>query len=320
MARRDDSGWRDSNLTEWHVRNGFPCPAAGTVMPMIEYDRGFAVGIVNYIPRGNGLPQGPEVGAAYRAFGKLHCDGGQPMPFVTAVYDPRNWAMQLFPHNDAARELVSGPTGLLFGQIRVTTAAQHNWRTVTELDFAALLYAMRGRKVPDMFGYGVEWNEQPWTDDDPVPARGNLPFPCADISARRRAYEPAVAAPMRVKVPCMDIDLAVTGPDENLALVVDYKRRGAVCDLTGTNAKALASLANASGMKVPAFMTRYHSDESSWWFETYPLNGSASGHLAYALGSTGAWPYPLAQAVAGDQWVRLNEQQWLDVLRVARDV
>lgn len=320
MARRDDSGWRDSALTEWHARHGFPCPASGMVLPMIEYDRGRAVGLVNYIPRGNALPQGPEVGATYRAFGRLYAgSGGSSLPFLTAVYDPRNWAMRLFPHNDAACDLLD-VKGLRIGQTRVAATATPYWRSFTEARFAELLYAMRGRELPDMFGYGVEWNEGLWNPDNPVPARGNLPFPCADISARRRAYEPAVTAPMRIKIPCMDVDLAVTGPDEHLALVVDYKRRGAVCDLQGTNAKALASLAGASGMAVPAFMTRYHSDGDTWWFETHPLNGSASTHLAYALGSTGAWPDPLDQVVVGEQWIRLNEQQWLDVLRVARDV
>lgn len=304
MARRDDSGWRDSALADWHAANGFACPAAGMVLPMIEYDRGQSVGIVNYIPRGNGLPKGEAIWSTYRAFGDLHNDtGGAPLPFLSAVYDPRNWAMKVFPHNDAAAALVGASSG---------------WHAVPEREFAALLFAMRKRQLPDLFGYGVEWNTGPWLGDDPVPARGNLPFPCADMSDRRRRYEPDVSAPGRLKVPCLDVDLAVADQDDRLALVVDYKRRGALCDVTGTNATALASLARRTGPPVAALMTRYWTDGAEWWFETYPLNRTARLHLAYVLGDTGQDSARITQAVAEDRWIRMDERLWLGTLRAAR--
>jgi len=315
MARRDDSGWRDADLTKWHTDRGFACPAAGTVLPMIEYDRGRAVGLVNYIPRGNPLPNGEAEAAVYRALGRLHQDAdGRPLPFITAVYDPTNWAMRVFPHNETACSLMG-----LGGHFT------RSWHGRSEYEFAEMLFRMRGRKVPDMFGMGVQWNTGSWLADDPVPARGNLTFPCADMSARRRAYEPAVAAPMRFKVPCLDIDLAVVDRDDRLALVVDYKRRGAVCDVTGTNATALASLAHPNHDHViPAFMTRYHGDGDDWWFETYALNRTASQHLAYVLGSMGvpdeATINALACTIAGRQWVRLTQHQWYGVLATARDL
>lgn len=325
MARRDDSGWRDSALTEWHARNGFPCPAAGMVLPMIEYDRGQSVGLVNYVPRNSPLPNGPDVAAAYRAFGRLHNEtGGAPLPFLTAVYDPRNWAMRLFPHNDAAQRLLGSlkpdPEPIEVVRRPTLTGLTPHWNEVPEYCFAELLYAMRGRDLPDLFGHGVEWHSGSWRRDEPIAPPAVQPFPCADMSARRREYEPPRAAPMRLKVPCLDVDLAVVDRDDNLALVADYKRRGAVCDVAGTNATALASLAGKSGPPVPAFMTRYHTDGGDWWFEAYPLNRTASTHLAYALGSVAVGDVrALADAVVGGTWVRLNEPQWLAVLLAARD-
>lgn len=308
--RKIDSGWRDVDLNDWHVRHEFPCPAAGMALPMIEYDRGIAVGLVNYMPRDAAKPRGSDVASSYRAFATLAGPVKRDqLPFLTAEYDRRNWAMNLFPHNAAADALLDNEND--FGR---------GWVSVSEERFAELLYAMRGRTVPDMFGYGVEWAKSEWLRLEPLGGRPEQPFPCADMSARRREYEPATSAPMRVKLPCLDVDLAVMDQDDRLALVVDYKRMGAVCDTAGTNARALASLTTVSGFNVPAFMTRYFGSASSGYrFETYPLNGTASCHLAYVLG-VGGTAWELADAVAGHRWVRLTEGQWLNVLRVARDL
>ena len=313
MTRKTDSGWRDADLNVWHTDHGFACPAAGMQLPMIEYDRGAAVGLVNYVRRGDALPSGAKVTKFYRAFGTLNATGNGPqLPFLTAVYDPRNWAMRLFPHNSAA--------GALVRRVADDTG-DDGWAMVTEAQFAELLYAMRGRLVPDLFGYGVEFAQSSWLLLEPAPGRLSYPaFPCADMSARRRTYEPLGSAPMRYKVPCLDVDLAVVDQDDTLALVVDYKRMTATCDPAGTNARALASLWDPRGMNIPAFMTRYFgADEGTYRFETMPLNATAQAHLSYVLGSVDAPAAVLAQAVTGG-WTRLSQTQWLDVLRVARDL
>jgi len=309
--RKDDSGWRDDSLNRWHVDHGFPCPAAGMALPMIEYDRGLAVGLVNYVRRGDVLPSGREAVAAHYAFSRACGPGnGGQLPFLTAVYDPRNWAMKLFPHNAAAAALVR--------RVADNTGGD-GWAPMTEAQFAELLYAMRGRLVPDMYGLGVNWSEAQWSSLDPFGERPELDFPCQDMSEQRRLYEPAAAAPMRFKVPCLDVDLAVVDQDDQLALVVDYKRMGAACDTSGTNAQALASLQRDSGVAVPAFMTRYFGSlASGYGFETYPLNKTAAVHLAYVLGGVDAPSAALAAAVSGDSWVRLTEPQWLEVLKVAK--
>lgn len=311
--RKDDSGWRDGALNDWHASKGFPCPAAGMDLPMIEYDRGVAVGLVNYVRRGDALPSGKDAAATFAAFGQVldSKNPGSRLPFLTAQYDPRNWAMRLFPHNPSAAALVR--------RVADDTGGD-GWAPVTETQFAELLYAMRSREVPDLFGYDVEWSKSSWSELDMLGYRPELPFPCSDMSARRRLYEPRGSAPMRYKLPCLDVDLAVVDPDDRLVMVVDYKRMGAVCDLTGTNARALASLRSFSDHPVPAFMTRYFGSGPDFCsFETYALNKSASMLLCYALGADDVNDETLARAVAGG-WVRLTEGQWLDVLRVARDV
>lgn len=305
MTRKPDSGWRDESLNKWHAANGFPCPAAGMALPMIEYDRGQAVGLVNYIRRGDPLPSGSQVAATYRAFGHAYPGkGNEPLPFLTAVYDSRNWAMRVYSHNEAAMSLAG--TGNI-------------WSCMPESEFADLLYRMRGRHTPDMFGYGVEWSTAPWLTLEPFGQRESLPFPCADMSARRREYEPNVSAPMRVKLPCLDVDLAVVDQGDSLSLVVDYKRMGAFCDVDGTNATALASLTGPRRQGIPAFMTRYFGQPGSYGFEAYPLNRAAASLLAYSLGSLDDVD-AMARAVAGDLWVRLTEPQWLEVLKAARDL
>lgn len=309
--RKDDSGWRDDALNDWHYRQGFPCPAAGMDLPMIEYDRGVAVGLVNYVRRGDPLAHGTEAGSMYMAFGQVLDSKhfGTQLPFLTVRYDPRNWAMQLFPHNATAAALLDNEE---------TNA--RGWVPVSEERFAQLLYAMRGREMPDLFGYDVEWSESSWSELGMYGERPELTFPCSDMSARRRLYEPRGSAPMRFKLPCLDIDLAVLDQDGRLAAVVDYKRMTAVCDPAGTNATALASLWSRSDHQVPAFMTRYFGAGAGHYrFETLPLNASAQRLLCYTLGANDANADVLARAVAGS-WTRLTEDQWLDVLRVARDV
>lgn len=301
--RKDDSGWRDRALADWHQANGFECPAPGMVMPMIEYDRGKAVGIVNYIRRGDELPTGAAVGAAYRAFGSLcGAASGEPLPFLTAVYDPRNWSVQLYPHNTSARMLTAD-----------------SWLAVSEYNFARLLYGMRGRRIPDLSIYGVEYRTSGWFSGDPAVLE-EQPWPCADMSARRRAYEPAATVPMREKVPCMDVDFTVVDQEDYLALVVDYKRHNALADTQGTNATALASLTHRNRKPVAAAMVRYSANDGEWWFEAFPLNHSATGLFSFALGHGGGSPDQVARAVAGKQWVRMSGDQWLGILRCVRDL
>lgn len=314
MARRSDTGWRDTLLGTRHERWGFHAPAAGMVLPMIEYDRGKAVGIVSYQPLGDNLPTGADVARAYRAFGCLRDTSAMgELPFLTARYDVRDWSMDVFPHNDAA--------------VRLMGLAAPRWAKLAEADFAALLYKMRGRQLPDLRPYGVTWNTG-WTRsyaaDVPV-VDGFERWPGEPMSVRRRNYEPLVSVPFSQRVPCLDIDFAVIDHEERVAMLVDYKAArgsGSQVDTSHSNYTALASLTSGglSGHNVPAFVAEYTPDRCGWTFRVNCLNKSARLTLAYALGAVGADVSALASTVAGAPWVALTETEWTDVLRCARDV
>lgn len=302
MARRYDSGWRDHRLTEWHGDYGIVAPAPGMTLPMVEYDRGVPVGIVNYYRRDVDLPYGGPVVKAIGALSSLTSERGD-LPFITAVYDPRTWAFQVRAHNKAGASLL-GPDGT-------------GWRALTEAGFAAMLYRMRGRQRPALSMDGVVWEEQPWQDEQQPMYK--LPWPGADMSARRRDYEPVVPVAGNKRIPCVDIDLAVADQDGNLALVVDYKHLNAKVNLDSTNMQALSSLRNArADFPVAAMVAQYFPDAGGWSFTVHCLNQAARNLLAYVMGATGS-ASRLARVIGGEQVV-LNESLWLDVLRAARDL
>ena len=302
--RKFDSMWRDPALTEWHRAHGYEAPAAGMTLPMVEYDYGEPVAVLNYIRRDVALPNGLDVNRTYLALSGLRRPDGSDLPFLSVRYDPRNWATMLFPHNFSAIELLDG-TG---------------WTHATEAQFAMQLYRLRGRRLPNLSCHGVDWNDQPWLAEDPAPGElEETSWPGADMSARRRSYEPSAQVPFSLRVPCTDIDLAVTGSDGPAALVVDYKREGARIHLGSTNLRAMASLYARSSnhvWNVPAMVVSYDFAGFARVFDVHCLNNSARQHLSYVLGHTtddlGWWPLK--------EWNRLSEQQWLNVLNCARDL
>lgn len=309
--RKADSGWRDSYLAAWHSGHGFDVPAAGVTLPMVEYDRGVPVGIVNYIRRGHMLPGGPDVAAAYMAYSRLYRSDGAPLPFLTCQYDPSNWAMRLFPHNLAAKRLLDAK----------------DWVPVTEYEYVAKLYELRGRYIADELDASVVLNSGPWSR---FVRSGQFTrpevWPGEFMSQRRREYEPEHQTRFSQRNPCVDADLTVVGRDGYLALVVDYKASG-TRTARGTNSQALSSLFTGyedSRRAVPAMMVQYAPQNAAWGVRVHPLNLAAQQHLAFALGHTGA-PVDLLAEVIGDAgepdaWHELSESQWLDVLRVARDL
>lgn len=246
---RTDTMWRDPHLPVWHAARGIPYPAEGMILPMLEYDRGAPVGIVSYFSRNDQLPSGAP--RAYGAMAGLFKVNGEQLPFVTAHYDPFNWAFRLLGHNGAARRLL-GVAG---------------WKTCTERDFVSVLYAMRGRRLPAMGHYGVRLHDTPWYHDMLSPTdhtQDMLPWPGADISGRRRQYEPVnpdgTYTRFDLRNPCADFDLVVTGESGRLSLVVDYKGPGAEVKPGNTTHCAMAALYRRGGHQIPYMVARVQDD------------------------------------------------------------
>lgn len=304
--RRHDTGWRDARLNLVHAAYEVPMPLPGMTLTMVEYDRGEALAVINYIRRDvASLPKGPDVGKAYAAMGELRSPIGTQLPFFTAQYDPRNWAMQLFAHNESARDLLG----------------TSRWLPVTEQHFVRLLYRLRGRQLPDLASWGVNLSTAPWMRQDaklaPVAWAGQ------DMSVRRRNYEPEAkqGAPgvvhqlkFNLRNPCADVDLAVLDAADSIGLLVDFKLNGAYVNPKHKTHQAMSGILGPGGRPVPSLIVQYDPSGDHWKFTALALNDSGAALLAKVLVGEGAvaaswWP---------DDWVHLPERYWYALLDYVR--
>ena len=297
--RRHDSGWRDTRLPLVHESVDLCLPLPGMSLLMVEYDNGGAVGLINYVRRDDALSKGQQIAQAFNAVGRLRGPMNTALPFLTARYDPRNWAMMLFPHNDAARCLL-GCDG---------------WLAVTEEHFIRLLYRLRERTMPNLSRWNVEPSTGLWLTFE----GGMSPtaWPGQDMSVRRRAYEPEGGpVPFLARNPCADVDLVVIGGLSNeVTLLVDYKLNGAKIDPTHYTHRAMTSLRNSRSRPVPSMIVRYDPAGDRWTFHVYCLNRPADTLLAQVMKGTNAvapgwWP---------KDWTYMDAARWFGLLDIARD-
>lgn len=311
MARKHDTGWRDGRLPELHRTLDIPMPMAGMTFPMFEYDRGEPVGLINYIRRGDTLPRGPGVADAYAALGDLRSNLGVELPFITAIYDPRNWAFRLFAHNKAAIRLLGTDV----------------WLNCTELHFARLLYHMRGRAMlaPSILAdFGVEFSEASWLGYEGQ--QRVVGWPGQDMSARRRAYEPESVmdeynrwrrVPFNDRAPCADIDLAVVSDaTRQVSLLVEFKRDGAHVDANHHTCKALSRFRDADNREMPAVIAKYRYDTDAPRFWVLCLNNEARNLLWWVMTSTGA----VTDAWVPDDWTYMDLGRWVAFVEHAKSM
>lgn len=303
--RRYDSGWRDTRLPLVHSTIDLPVPVAGMSLVMVEYDRAEALAVINYVRRDASLANGPDAAAAYTAFGRLRSPLGVRLPFLTARYDPRNWAMQLFPHNETARELLGCD----------------NWLPVTEQHFARLLYRLRGRTMPDLELMDVSFNTAPWLDYESQ--QKVVSWPGQDLSVRRRAYEPedfglangmTFHVPFNLRMPCTDIDMAVVGKSGAVRLLVDFKLHEADVDPKHHTHRAMGGILSDSRDAVPSVIVKYDPSGDHWCFHVLCLNRAAEDLLTPVMTGTNA----VAPNWRPDGWTYVDESRWFDLLDVAR--
>lgn len=304
--RKHDTGWRDSMLGVWHNRHGFTVPAPGMVLPMVEYDKGEPLALISYLNRTDELPRGEEVAQAYHAFGQLHRATGEQLPFMSAQYDRRNWAMRVFGHNTAAHDFLG----------------TRDWVTMSEQQFSDNLYRLRGRFVPDLAPYGVTFRKDGWISTEPSPDAEREVWPGAFMSQRRRNYEPGVQVRLTWRNPCTDVDFAVVDGTGSVALVVDYKAPGARTNLSSSNVAALSTLHTNTGggqWNVPTMVVKYQPTRPKWAFAVHCANREAFQLMAYVLAPSED-DETTARVIANAEWVELTEAQWLSVLRCAQNL
>lgn len=322
--------WQDPDLVPFHAQHGYTFPADGISLVHVEYDRGRPVGVLNYVWRGSDLPRGSGPLATYRALEHLADTSNTQLPFLTARYDPDNWAMKLFPHNQPARDKLDALANLL------GTTDRFGWVTCTEQGFAAFLYSLRGRLLPPAASL-ARWGHKGWSTDrwkryddvddftDAMADQDQGPHLGSRMSARRRLYQ-THDMPYSKLVPCMDLDLVLVGDRSGtVSLVVDYKQDNANVVVTGTNAQAMGGLRSIYGeghRDVPALVVTYASlaPGSARGFKVHSLNGTGWNLLSFVLGHYNGSTEQLAQAVAGEGFVPVTEHQWLALLGEAKAV
>jgi len=119
--------WRDLELSKRHRRWGWDCPAIDLDFLMLEYDCGRAKAIVEY--KHEDAPPQYATHPSYQAIIDLGNRAGLPV-FVARYARDFSW-WQVTPLNDAAKHFLPES------------------RVLAEREWVTLLYATRGRSVPE---------------------------------------------------------------------------------------------------------------------------------------------------------------------------
>jgi hypothetical protein len=125
-SRVERTGWRDRRISDRHGLWGFNCPALDIDFLMLEYDTGKAMALVEY-KHEYASPQMPNH-PSYLALIDLGTRAGVPV-FAVRYADDFSW-WRVVPLNDAARAFLPTRTQM------------------TEIEWIALLYKVRGRPMP----------------------------------------------------------------------------------------------------------------------------------------------------------------------------
>lgn len=126
-VRQERTGWRDRDLSERHRHWGWNCPALDIDFLMVEYDSGEPAAIVEYKHEQAARQRSSH--PSYRAMIQLGNRAGVPVVAVRYADDFSWW--RVVPLNKRAREYIP------------ETA------TMTEREWVAILYLMRGRTLTD---------------------------------------------------------------------------------------------------------------------------------------------------------------------------
>lgn len=125
-VREERSGWRDLTLSQRHREWGWDCPAVDLDFLLLEYDKGKASALVEY--KHEDAAPVRMVHPTMRALQDLSDRAG--LPALVVRYADDFSLFRVTPLNELAREWVSERT------------------TMTEQEYVALLYRIRGRELP----------------------------------------------------------------------------------------------------------------------------------------------------------------------------
>ena len=124
-VREERTGWRDEALSRRHREWGWDCPMLDIDFLVVEYDSGKAIALIEY--KHEMSPEQRSSHPSYQALIDLGNKAGMPVFAVRYAEDFSWW--RIVPLNSEAR-----------GVTEVTT--------LTEREYVALLYKLRGRFIP----------------------------------------------------------------------------------------------------------------------------------------------------------------------------
>lgn len=130
-VRAERTGWRDEELSRRHRLWGYNVPCVDLDFPLVEYNRGRTVALIEY-KRFTAQSLNFKH-PTFDALRHLANNAGGEIPLFVAVYWPDVWAFELHALNDSAERALGGDSV----------------RRVTEQQFVAGLYMIRGQPVPD---------------------------------------------------------------------------------------------------------------------------------------------------------------------------
>jgi hypothetical protein len=125
-VRQERAGWRDENISRRHRIYGWDCPGVDLDFPMVEFNRGLPVALVEYKAIGAKMPN--LTSPTYNAMRVLANNSG--IPFLVVFYDSRTWWFRVIPAN--VRALYHLPKVTLF----------------SEREYVTFLYKLRGLPLP----------------------------------------------------------------------------------------------------------------------------------------------------------------------------
>lgn len=136
MSAHERTGWRDQSISEWHREWGINCPAVDLDFVLLEYDRGEPCAVIDY--KHERARPFSSVHPTMRAISKLATNSN--IPFFIVKYTSER-SFNVLPINDFAQKSCEKHLNDALGSRGY----------VSEFEFVAFLYAIRGRghKVPD---------------------------------------------------------------------------------------------------------------------------------------------------------------------------
>jgi hypothetical protein len=143
MTQEERTGWRCQEISERHRKWGWNSPAVDLDFPMIEYNFGRAVAVVEYKHHRNFEGSAIRLsGPNYKALSDFHDKDGNQHPFFVVRYWPdEQWRLEVMAGNLQATRLLNEHHA---GTLTLDIALPGGWVHMSERQWVTFLHKIRG--------------------------------------------------------------------------------------------------------------------------------------------------------------------------------